>query len=96
MVRLGKPAACKAISPLQFLWIGGPSLLWLLLLLSLFHRRDRIRASRPQCFGLPFEVGCLRQKLIAIALNTNCVGLIDCFCEAVGSHCGVAGSSRLL
>ena len=43
-----------------------------------------------------FEVGGLCQKLIAIALKTNGVGLIDCPREAVGAHCRVAGFSRLL
>jgi hypothetical protein len=65
-------------------------------LVSLFHWRDRIRAGHPQCFGLPFEVGRLDQKLIAIALKSNRVGLIDCSREAVGSQCRFAGFNRLL
>ena len=90
------PQRDTATSALLLFGISGPSLLWLLLLLSLFQQRARIRAGRYRCCGLSFEVGCLGQKLIAIALKTNCVGVIDGPREALGSHCGGAGFSRLL
>jgi hypothetical protein len=84
--------ACRVL----FLLIAGPNLLWLLPLFSLGHLRAPIRGCGSQSGGLSFEAGSFRQKLIAIALETNCIRLIDCARETVGAHCGVAGSGRLL
>jgi hypothetical protein len=90
------PSATHATDHL-FLLIARLSLLWLLLLLSLVHLRAPIPAcSRSQCGGLPFEVGCFREKLIAIALETSFVRTIDCGGETVGAHCGIPGSSCML